>query len=398
MATLTAAQVAAMTPQQMASYIAMLQSAQQTPSPNGLSGYQGIASQGGFANAQLGGTISALQGNNLTGPQQVALAPMTGGASLLYNPIKGLFGGGESTQNMQGDEDNSLISSLQGQGTAGSTLASQLQSGWANRPSEANYKGQTDASEPSDFVGYDSSGKWVNNEFADSRNESDLQVPDVAGADANYSTLGTSYANATQAQQSAFQQQMLNDGNWNESKGMLEYKDPSQATSAWQSVLAEDPSKLTTPDYAINPNSTSPGANGSSPSGLDNNLLPNPSQTQNFLGQFKLPGPFQAIADGSKQPWDINAQSTFGYPTGTNLNLWPSDGSNLPLTPYASVNTSPVTAVASPVTQATAQGTALLKSLLGGSSSGTNTASNASPQSAPLDNLIAMQRMNQVQL
>lgn len=302
----------------------------------------------------------------------------------------------ETTQELQADQDKNLLNQL---GTA-DPVSAQLQSSWANRPSEDNYKGQTDTSQPADFVGYDSSGKWVNNGFASSRNESDLQVPDVAGADANYSTLGDSYANSTNAQKESFQQQMLDNGDWNESKGMLEFKDPSAAQSTWQSTLAEDPSKLTSAQYNINPTSSSPGTNGAPGSGLNNNLMPTPGQAENFLSQFKLPGPFQAIANGSLQPWQINAQQTFGYAPGTNLGLWPSDGSNLPLTPYANGGQSPVTATASPVTPAgtPAINRSALSSLLGSGSGNGTTPQPQEPQALPLDNLIAMQRINQVQI
>lgn len=378
MATLTAAQVAAMTPQQMAAYISAMQSAQ-----GAKPGLTSLGSASGVGNAQLSGVLDATNGSHLSTTQQLALAGPTFGASLAYNPVKNalssFWGGGESTQNMQGDEDSSLLSKL-----GSDSLAASLQNSWANRPAEANYKGQTDSSEPSDFVGYDSSGKWVNNEFAASRNESDLQAPDVAGADANYSLLGDSYANASAAQKAAFQQQMLNDGNWNESKGMLEFGDPSKAQSTWTDTLAEDPSKLSSPSYSLNSSSTSPGTNGSSPSGpsgLNNNLFPNPSQTQAFLGQFKLPAPFQAIANGAPLS-SLNAQTALGYPTGTNLGLWPSDGSNLPLLVNPIVSTSPTMAMQK-------------LALLGGSAPDENP---AEIKPIPLDNLIAQQRINKTPL
>lgn len=202
---------------------------------------------GAFQGAASGAAIGAYAG---------PIGAVIGGAAgALYG---GLISGRRSTLEVQRDDQNDLLNDPH-QTDFQAYLKAQQPNGGINGSGGANSLGKVDADQDPNFVGYNSKNQWVNNKFATSRDESDLQAQDTEGADANFQILGNQYLDgASQSQREEYQKDLLNKGLWSEHQGQLTITDPDQAKQIWQSVIS-------TPDQtsssAVTPTVTDPANN-----------------------------------------------------------------------------------------------------------------------------------------
>lgn len=106
---------------------------------------------------------------------RISLGIATGGISEIARGL-GIFGGGNKWK-MEGDRIQSLIDS-------GVEIPDELLAGIPTGPRSKDELIRKDL--PADFVGKDSEGNWVNNKFAQSRDENDLSAEDKWGYAAFY--------------------------------------------------------------------------------------------------------------------------------------------------------------------------------------------------------------------
>lgn len=183
--------------------------------------------------------------------------PVTGWINPIGNALglgsvgDAIFGDQPTTQQRQQNDDSALMNDPN-QTAYQSYLKAQQPNGGVNGSGGPNNLGALDPSVAADFVGQNSQGQWVNNKFAQSRNEADLTPKDVEGADANFSLLGNSYLqNASQAQREEYQQALLDKGLWDEHQGQLSITDPTQAQQIWSSIITppKDSGQQSTPPF-----------------------------------------------------------------------------------------------------------------------------------------------------
>lgn len=165
---------------------------------------------------QATGAADFLQGNSLKTPQKVALALPTFGTSLFSDQIQDTFGlGGKD----EFKTEQNRLNKLKEAGVLGADYpVLELQQGRSKEE-------LTRQDLPPDFVGFDPNGQWVNNKFAQSRNEKDLQGTDIQGFATFFENLGKEYADAPLQTKINIAQEALNRGLVNESTGTLNVKD-----------------------------------------------------------------------------------------------------------------------------------------------------------------------------
>ncbi len=134
----------------------------------------GIAAGAAVGSQQIGGIANAVQGKDMSPLQQASLLGATGGAILLYNPIKNYLDKDEWKK------EKNALGSLQKNGVF---IPDNLLQGMPTKGRKLDSLINKDL--PEDFVGQDANGNWVNNKFAKSRDVADLQATDIV----NYSAF-----------------------------------------------------------------------------------------------------------------------------------------------------------------------------------------------------------------
>jgi len=152
--------------------------------PTGLMGSlgpaAGIAAGAVTGALQVQGGLRALEGKRMSLPQKVALALPTFGLSLVWDDIKSAFGSKDKWKTERED-----LESLQKEGVfVPENLLASMPTGGRSKEELI----REDLAE--DFVGFDENGNWVNNKFANSRDEKDLVGTDIV----NYAAFAKKYS------------------------------------------------------------------------------------------------------------------------------------------------------------------------------------------------------------
>ena len=138
--------------------------------------YAGVAAGAYTGYQQAKGALDVLKNKRMSPISQAALAVPTGGASVLYNPVRKFFGG-------DGDKYKTESRRLGGLQKGGVYIPDNLM---AEMPKKGrSFESMMNRNVDENYVGYDNDGRWTNNKFNMSRNVDDLRAEDIV----NYATF-----------------------------------------------------------------------------------------------------------------------------------------------------------------------------------------------------------------
>lgn len=176
---------------------------------------------------QIEGVKDILEGRSPDTMSNIALAPLTGGLSLIPGVGKALGLDRETTD----DERKRRFKQLQDKGVRTHHSVT------GEDPTKAGGQFRKDIGE--DFIGFDDNGTWVNNKFAKSRDVKDLRAEDIWGHFAFYENFGNDWLEGlNEGERRAIAQGLLDDGRISEGRGQIEIKGDINMDSAREKYLS----------------------------------------------------------------------------------------------------------------------------------------------------------------